>query len=567
VAARVARDNPGTNTGWTFSALRWRDDYVNDVGTLLSLMMAAVAFVLLIACTNVANLMLARAAGRRREIAVRSALGATRARLIRQLLTESLIVAVMAGVLGAGVAWAWMRYLMSRVPEEMAYWITMAMDLRVLSYTLLLSLATGLVFGTLPALRGSRMNLQEELKEGTRGSSDGPGRGRLRGVLVGGEVALSAVLLVMAALMIRSFLAATRADLGFDTKPLLAMRTSLNGVRYDSLSARTAFYLQAPEQLRALPGVSAAAFATALPGDDGGRRVEVSAQDRPRATGEEIAATSVGITPGFFETLGRPLVAGRMFTAEEAADPRPRVAIINAELARQLWPGEDPLGRRIGFNDGWFTVIGIAPTLQYEEVGEETAQSRRQIHVPYAHEGWRLMTLVVRTRGEPAAAAGVVRAAMRRMDGTLPVFDVRTMEEYRAYTTWDKRVFGEIFASFGFLALIMATVGVYGVTAYGVSQRQREIGIRMALGARSMDVLREVGRQGTAASLIGVGIGLSLAWAASSAMRSVLYGVAPSDPISFLTVPVVLVTAALLAAVIPARRATRVDPIIALRSE
>jgi predicted permease len=316
-----------------------------------------------------------------------------------------------------------------------------------------------------------------------------------------------------------------------------------------------------------MPAVREAAFATALPGDDGGRGVDVSAEAHPRAAGEEIAASSVGITPTFFAALNRPLIAGRTFTEAEAADPRPNVAIINPELARTLFPGEDPLGQRIAFNDGYFTVVGIAPTLQYEEIGEETPQSRRQIHVPYAHEGWRQMTLVVRAQGDPAGAAGAVRRSMREMDGTLPVFDVRTMEEMRAYTTWDKRIFGEVFASFGLLALALAFVGVFGVTAYGVSQRTREIGIRMALGARSLDVLREVGRQGSTAVGVGVVTGLVLAWGASRAMRSVLYGVAPSDPISFVTVPLVLVVAAVVATLIPARRATRVDPIVALRSE
>jgi putative ABC transport system permease protein len=567
ISARLARQYPETNAGWSFGANRWRDDYVEDIGTQMTLMMASVGFVLLIACANVANLLLARATARRREIAVRAALGATRGRLVRQLLTESVLVALMAGVLGIMVGVAWMRYLVSRIPEEMAYWITFAVDFRVLGYTLLLSLATGLIFGTLPAMRGSRLALQDELKEGTRGSSDGPGRGRLRGVLVGGEVALSAVLLVMAALMMRSFMAATAADVGFDTRPLLAMRTSLTGDRYNAVATRAGFFLQASERMAQIPGVQSAAFATALPGDDGGNGVDVQAEGRPRAAGDELAARTIGITPGFFATLNRPLIAGRAFTAAEAADTMARVAIINPELARALWPGEDPLGRRVGFHNHWYTVVGVAPTLQYEEIGEETASSRRQIHVPYAQEGWRLMTLIVRTRNSPAAAAPAVRAAIRGMDRTLPVFDVRTMEEYRRYTTWDRRIFGEVFASFGLLALILAAVGVYGVTSYSVSQRQREIGIRMALGARPVDVLRQVGMQGSVSVLVGIVIGLALSWGASRAMASILYGIGPSDPLSFITVPLVLLSAAVLATVIPARRATLVDPNVALRSE
>jgi len=566
-AARLAAAHRDTNAGWTFVVQRWRDAYVADMSVMLVLMMAAVGFVLLIACANVANLLLARAAGRRREIAVRAALGATRRRIIRQLITESVLVAAAAGLLGTLVAFGWTRWIVSRIPEELAYWMTFDIDARVLAFTLVLSLATGVVFGTLPALRASRADLQEDLREGTRGSSEGGGRGRLRSALVGGEVALSAVLLVMAALMIRSFLAAASADVGFDTRPLLAMRTSLVGPRYDSLGTRAEFFLRTAERMKTVPGVREAAFSTVLPGDDGGVGVATVAEGRPREPGKETAAVTIAITPGFFSTLNRPLLSGRTFTDVEAADRTAAVAIVNPELAKALWPGEDPLGRRLRLDDEWFTVVGVAPTLHYEEIGEQTPQSRRQVHLPYARHGWRLNTLLVRTQGDPAAAAPAVRAAIRQLDGTLPVFDVRTMEEYRRYTTWDRRIFGEVFASFGVLALLLAAIGVYGVTAYAVSQRRREIGIRMALGARSLDVLREVSRQGSTAIVAGCIGGLLLAWGASRAMRSVLYGVAPADPVSFVVVPVVLVTAAVLATLIPARRATRVDPMVALRSE
>jgi predicted permease len=538
---------------------------------MLGLMLGAVGCVLLIACANVANLLLARAAARQREIAIRVAIGAGRWRLIRQLLTESVLVALAGGALGTLIAIWWLDLTTSRISAELAYWITFEVDRGVLLYTFSLSVATGLLFGLVPALRSSRPDLTRSLKDGARGAVGGFRRNRLQSVLVSGEIALSLVLLVGAALMIRSFIAAVNVDLGFDTGRMLTMRTSLTGNAYDGVATRAAFFEQMRERIGTLPGVRATALTTALPADEGGLGTVIVAEGQPRAPGEETFVRYVGITPGYWEMLGMPLLAGRDFTPREAADSNSTVVVLNQDLAEQLWPGQDALGKRvqivIGERTPWLTVVGIAPTLHYEAVGNASVQSRRQAHVPYARAGWRLMTLMVRAEGDPGALAPAVRRTLQGMDNTLPVFSVHTMDEYRTYTAWDRRLFGQLFGGFGLLALVLAAVGVYGVTSYAVSQRAHEIGVRMALGAQGTDVLRMIVAHGAVLAAVGVGVGLLGAFAVSRVMSSVLYGVSATDPVAFLGIPLLLGCVALLASYLPARRAVRVDPMIALRSE
>ncbi|HEX7243824.1 MAG TPA: ABC transporter permease, partial [Longimicrobiaceae bacterium] len=545
VARRNERASPATNAGWSFDAQLWKDGWVEgDLRLTLYLMSGAVGFVLLIACANLANLLLARGVGRRREVAVRAALGAGRGRIVRQLLTESVVVAVAGGTLGTLVAVWWIDWTTSRIPEELPYWMSLGVDWRVLLFTLALSLVTGVVFGGLPAVRASRPDLTASLKDGGRGSSGGPERGRLRSTLVAGEIALALVLLVGAGLMTRSFLSAVSADLGFDTRPLLSLRTSLTGERYASTAARAEAFGRLEERIRALTGVTDAAWTTALPGDDGGVGSTAVAEGQPRAPGEETSVRYLGVTPGFFATLGNGLVSGRTFTALEAVDSTARVAVVGRTLAGQLWPGTEAVGRRftlaLGDSAVRFTVVGVAPDVHLEEVGEDSPQARRQVYLPYGVAGWRLMTLLVRAQGDPAAVAPAVRREVRAADPTLPVWDVRTLEEYRAFTNWDRRLFGEVFASFGLLALVLAGVGVYGVMAYSVSQRTHEIGVRLALGAAARDVLRLVVGSGAGVAAAGVGVGLLLAWGASRAMRSILYGVGAGDPVTFAGVSLLL---------------------------
>jgi putative ABC transport system permease protein len=572
VARRLGERFPQTNAGWRARVLTFQDYMVDGpLRPLLVLMLGAVGCVLLIACANVANLLLARATARRRELVVRAALGAGRARLVRQLLTESVLVALAGGGLGILVAVWWNDAMLAWIPEELPYWLRVDVDARVLLYTLGISVLTGLVFGALPAIRASRPDLHHVLKDGARGSAGGGAGQRLRDVLVGGQIALSVVLLVAAALMTRSFLNVRRADPGFDAAPLLTARAYMAGQRYDSVAVRAAFLARAVDELGALPGVQAVAATTAIPTDDGGPSTPLVLDGRPVAPGEELIVTTYGSTPGLFDALGVALLAGRPFTSEEAADPAARVVILGRTLAEQLWPGGEAIGRRVRLplvdSVASFTVVGVAPEIVYEEFGEVTAQSRRQVHLPYARTPYRFMALLVRGPADPRLLAAGVRQTMRTLDPTLPTFDVRTMAEVRHVTSWSWRLFGQVFGTFGVLALFLAAIGVYGVMAYAVSQRVHEIGIRMALGADAGSVRRLVLGRGVVVTLVGTVVGIGGALLAARAMTALLFGVGAADPLSFVVVPLVLAAVALLACWLPARRATLIDPLVALRSE
>ena len=572
--ARIARElgaeHPATHAGWRFGARTYGSAYVRgERGTMLGLMLGAVGFVLLIACANVANMLLARGAARRREIAVRAALGAARRRIVRQLLTESVLIALAGGAAGVLVGTWWLHWLVSTLGVEVPYWMTFELDGRVLAYTAALSVATGLLFGVLPALRTSRPDLTNSLADGAAGATAGLRRNRLRGTLVACEIALALVLLAGSALSIRSFLAAARTDPGVDAGRILTARTSVTGERYDAVAARAAFFRGLAGRVRAIPGVRGAALTTALPAGDVGAGTTVAAEGAADADG--VGARWIAVTPGYWEAMGRPLLAGRNFTEREAADSAAEVAIVSAELAQRLWPGRDPLGRRIRVEvEGatpWLTVVGVAPTLAYAQPGDDGERERRQVHLPYARAGWRLMTLAVRSAGDPAALAAPVRREVRALDPSLPLFTVHTLSDYRASTLWLERAAGQAFASLALLALLLAALGVYGVMAYAVGQRTREIGIRMALGARAPDVVGMVVREGAMLAAAGIGVGLLGALGVSRLMRSTLYGVGPGDPVAFLAVPLLLAAVAVAASWIPARRAARVDPMTALRTD
>jgi predicted permease len=570
VARELAAEHPATHAGWRFGARDYGSAYVRgERGTMLGLMLGAVGFVLLIACANVANMLLARGAARRREIAVRAALGAARRRIVRQLLTESVLIALAGGAAGVLVGTWWLHWLVSTLGTEVPYWMAFELDGRVLAYTAALSVATGLLFGILPALRASRPDLTGSLKDGAPGGTGGTHGSRLRGTLVAGEIALALVLLAGSALSIRSFLAAAGTDPGVDAGRILTARTSVTGERYDAMAARAAFFRELAARVRAIPGVRGAALTTALPAGDVGSATTVAAEGAPDADG--VGSRWIAVTPGYWEAMGRPLLAGRGFTEREAADSAAEVAIVSAELAERLWPGRDPLGRRMRVEvEGatpWLTVVGVAPTLAYAKPGEDGERERRQVHLPYARAGWRLMTLAVRSTGDPATLAAPVRREVRALDPSLPLFTVHTMSDYRASTLWLERAAGQAFASLALLALLLAALGVYGVMAYAVGQRTREIGIRMALGARAPDVVGMVVREGALLAAAGIGAGLLGAWGVSRLMRSTLYGVGPGDPVAFVAAPLLLAAVAVAASWIPARRAARVDPMTALRSE
>jgi len=572
IAKRLEAQHPVENRGWGGRAADLRERFIGDETSLVILtMMGAVSFVLLIACANVANLMLARATARHREIAVRAALGAGRARIVRQLLTESVLVALMAGAVGVPLAYVGLKLIDASIPPEDAlpYYIHWAVDGQTLAYTLAVSLLTGVVFGLAPALQASKSNLQEALKEGSRGSGAGARRSRLRSTLVVAEVALSLMLLVGASLFVRSFMNIQGAKAGFDTAPLMTLRFYLPGDRYDSTSAKTQRVEDILRRVEALPGVQAAFASNLIPLGGGGNGGNVVVEGRPVEAGDEPKIFWAGVTPHLFQTIGVPLVSGRTFTDAEGFDSS-RVAVVSEALANKLWPKANPLGQRFRFADDtsnhWLTVIGVARDFQYAQLDDREVDPAAYLPYPY-HGAARNTGLTIRTAGDPTAVTAAVRREIRASDPALPVFEAATMNKVRETSYWQYGLFGWMFSVFGGIALFLAAIGVYGVIAYGVSQRTHEIGVRVALGARGRDVLRLVVGQGVALALVGVAVGVLGAFGVTRLIASILFDVSPSDPLSFAGVAVFLTAVAVVASYVPARRAMGVDPIVALRSE
>lgn len=567
-AADFARQYPATHAQWGLRAQSYRDA-VSDPGLrrLMMLMFGAVSFVLLIACANVANLTLARAADRGREMSVRVALGASRRRIFRHVLTESVLLAMIAGTFGV-LAAAWLlRAILATIPEEPTYWMRIGIQPDVLLYTGIIAVATGVLFGMLPAWHAARANFFSFMRDGGRGG-DGRGLRRVRSGLVVAEISLSLVLVVGALLFMRSFLNVQRANIGFDIDPLLSMRVMLTGDQYDSIPTRILFYNEAADRIAALPGVSAAAVTSAIPADDGGLHLRVlTSADRDER--DALVVSVMGAGAGLFDALGASLHAGREFTAAEAVDTSATVAIVGRTLAERLWPGESAIGRslRLVEHERTYTIVGVAPDIMYEEFGEETAQSRVQLHLPFGRFGWRGAALMVRAGDDPAALVQPVRAVLQQLDPGLAPYEILTMRERRALTSWNYRLFGQLFAIFGAMALILALSGVYGVMAYSVARRRREISVRVALGAAPGNVRGMIVRDAAVLTSAGVALGLIGAFAISRLAHSTLYGVSAVDPLTFTLVPLLFIAVAFAASVIPARRAARVDPMLVLRSE
>jgi putative ABC transport system permease protein len=573
VLRRLAEQYPETNGSLQSEVIGMQDDFVGDVRPAIVAFMGAVGLVLLIACANVANLLLARAAAREREVAVRVALGAGQGRLVRQLLTESAVLAVLGGLLGLALAaWAVAAVRAAEV-QFIPRQTEVRVDVAVVLFSLVLAAATGLLFGLAPAVRLAGTSLQGVLREGARGSTLGGAAGRLRSALVLGEVAVALVLLVGAGLLIRSFEMLNRVDVGFDPRGVLTYQAVFPTAKFQDVEQLPALYERVIDGARAIPGVQGAAVSRSLPMDGAGY-ITFAIEGRPSRESSAGAAPEdlqpFAVSPGYFGVLRIPLRRGRLFAASDAAGA-PDVALINEEMARRFFTdGRDPIGRRVTFGDPadtsavWSTIVGVVGDVAQEGV---TAKPYPQLYRPIAQQPSRLVAVALRTARDPLAIAPAARQALRAVDRDVPLSRLQTLEARVADSIARPRVSVLLISAFAWVALTLAAVGIYGVMSYTVAQRTREIGVRMALGASAGNVQRLVVRQGMGPALVGVAVGLVLALLGSRLIASLLYGVSAVDPLTFVAVPIFLGAVALLATVVPAFRATRVAPTVALRSE
>jgi predicted permease len=569
IAARLASAYPTTNRAWDFRLRSVNDDAVPpDVRLVILLMMGGATLVLIIACTNVANLLIARATVRRREIAIRASLGAGKGRIVRQLLTESAVLGVASipfGLLVAGIGTALLRAGIP--PDDIPFYIQWRVDWRTTSFTIAVAVLTAIVFGLMPALQAASGTLHASLKEGGRGNSGR--RSWLRNALVTAEVAMALVALVGAMLFVRSFMNLNKADIGFNPAPLMTMRYYIPENTYGTDSARPRLVRDVVERVEALPGVEAAYSSNFIPLDGGGGFGEVTIEGVAVDPDRRTSIDFVGITPHFTQTLGARLVEGRLFTDTETWTPT-ALALVNETMAAELFPEGRAIGRKFQMAsqaDGqWFTVVGVITDIQHQDV-DDGDRHEPAAYVPYPYSQTLNNGLVIRASGDPAAVTPAVRALLRDADPNIALAFTRTMEDLRKLTFWQYGLFGSVFSSIGILGLVLASVGVYGVLSYTVSQRRQEIGVMVALGASHRDVLRMVVGQGMRLAGIGVGVGLVGAALAGKAAQSLLIDVSPFDPVSFAGVAAFLMFVAFIASAIPARRATKVDPIIALRAD
>jgi putative ABC transport system permease protein len=568
---RIARDHPKFATGLGAYALPLREQLAGEMRPALLVLLAAVGCVLLIACANIANLLLSRAAARHKEIAVRAALGAGRLRILRQLLTESVLLASFGAALGLLFAFWSFAFLKRLIPESMALSTNLGFNAPVFGYTLLVSIVAGLSFGIAPALQAAKIDLNEALKQSGGRSGFGVGGRKLRGALVVIEVAVALTLLAGAGLLIQTFVRLRNLDPGFRPENVLTAATNLPRGKYGELSQRTAFYQKVLERIKALPDVTSAACTTAAPlaWKGGGSGISAEGRQTP-ATGNSVLHRQV--SPDYFQTMGIPLHKGRPFNEHDGPESMP-VAIINETMARQFWPNENNvLGKRfkLGFHDSlnpWITVVGIVGDVK--EKGLD-APAPGEMYLPYqqiSYFSFAPNNLVIRTVGDPLNLVAAVRQAVWAVDRDQPVSNVRTMEEILAGEVTQRRLGMSLLVAFAALALLLASLGIYGVLSHAVTQRMPEIGMRMALGARPRDVLRMVLNDGMRLALLGLMIGLTASFALTRMMSNLLFGVSATDLLTFGTVSLLLISVSLIACYIPARRATKVDPLRALRHE
>jgi putative ABC transport system permease protein len=567
IATRLAQQYPNTNANQSATLRSLHESFVGNLRPALLVLLAAVAFVLLIACANVGNLLLARATARQKEIAVRTALGAGRRRLLRQLLTESLLLAVVGGTLGLLFAYGGVKGLVAITPANTPRIQEVAIDGTALAFTFVVSVVTGLIFGLAPALQASRPEINETLKEGTRGSA-GAGRHRVRSLLVVAETSLALVLLVGAGLMLKSFLQLLHADSGFRPEGVLTLQISLPQTKYIEPAKSRAFFQQALQNVKSLPGVEIVGSSAPLLG---GWQTSFSIAGRPDPPPGQVPSTDIArVSSDFFQTMGVRLLKGRYFTERDADGTLP-VCIVDETMANAYWPNEDPVGKqmRLGGRSPqnkapWLTVVGVVAHVKNYGVDQD---SRVETYLPYLQNPLGFATLVLRARIDPASMTSAVRTAIRAVDPEVPVYGVRLLDEIVADNTAPRRLAALMLGLFAVVALILAAVGLYGVMSYSVTQRTHEIGIRMALGAQRRDVVRLVVGQGLALAVIGVAVGLAAAFALTRFISTLLFRVNATDPVTFGAISLLLSLVAVLASYLPARRATHVDPLVALRYE
>jgi putative ABC transport system permease protein len=565
IASQLAQAYPKENIGRTTWVESFRELMVHGVRPMLWLLFAAVGVILLIGCANLANLLLARGLARHREIAVRAALGASRWRLIRQLLTETTLISIIGGGVGILLAY-WGLYGLLKLPQNFVNTEDATLDTRVLFFALAVSVLTGWLFGLLPALQHARPDLQSFLKEGGRSSGEGARWNRVRGGFVVAQVALSLLLLVSAGLLIRSFDKLLRVNVGFKPEQLLSLEYRLPRTKYKETAAQWNFHRQVMERIQEVPGVQSVALVRGLPFSGNGATAPILLPDRePPAKGHEPEVMFNSATPNYFETMGIPFIKGRLFGNEDRPETPP-VAIVNQTMAQKFWPNQDPIGKQVkSVQDGTtLTIVGVVGDAKHYWLEED---QRPQMYGAYSQQPGYFATVVIRTSVEPLSLSEPVRQALWKVDPDQPMWKIRTVEFLVNRSVADRKFLLALMGIFAALALVLTMIGLYGVISYLVNQRTQEIGIRMALGAQMRDIVQMVLKQGMVLVLTGVALGLAAAWLTTRLMARLLYQVSATDPLTFVVIAALLIAVALLACYLPARRASKVDPLVALRYE
>jgi putative ABC transport system permease protein len=570
IAGALEKQYPDSNTRHGVNLIPYQKDLAQDYSEALWLILGAVGCVLLIACANVANLLLARATVRYKEIALRSALGASRRRVIRQLLTESLLLSLSGGLLGLALAWWGTAALISMIPEDVPRLAEISIDRWVFGFTLLISVVTGVAFGLAPALQASKVELTEAMKEGSRSAGAGGGRGRLRGALVVAEIAIALVVLIGAGLLLRTFRRLQQVDLGFDARNVITATVTLNDARYPKPEQAAAFFQNLLDRVKALPGVEAASAVVPQPlsGDTFIFSFDIEGRNIPKGERPVSHFRSIGLD--YFSAMKIPLITGRVFTERDDARGA-AVMIVNEAFAKRYFPNENPIGKHIkpGISlEGaplWREIVGVVRNVKHRQsLGDDYEP---EYYAPHAQMPINSMSLIVRATNEPRGLASAIQREVQSIDRDIPVYRVRTLEQYLGVAVAQPKFNALLLGLFAGLALLLTSIGLYGVMSYSVIQRGQEFGVRIALGAQTRDVLGMVLRQGLKLTALGLAIGLAAAYALTRYMRALLFGVKATDPWTFAAIALLLIVVALVACWIPARRATKVDPMVALRSE